>query len=67
MTSSVHLRSMRSSFPMNRKGELLMKKFPDGSQELSSKIYHGNNITSGNAKGIQRSRPRISRQDNQMV
>jgi hypothetical protein len=26
---------------MNKKGELLMKKYPDGSQELSSKIYHG--------------------------
>jgi uncharacterized membrane protein len=26
---------------MNRKGELTMKKYPDGSQELISKIYQG--------------------------
>lgn len=26
---------------MNKKGELLVKKYPDGSQELSGKIYQG--------------------------
>lgn len=26
---------------MNKKGELFVKKYPDGSQELSGKIYQG--------------------------